>query len=47
MSYDIPVWVGIVVIVLSVWRALHGPSSDETWHSFRSRWWRSHRPPPV
>jgi hypothetical protein len=32
-DYAVAPWVVIVVIVLSVWRAFHGPYSDEWWLS--------------
>jgi hypothetical protein len=28
-------WVVVLVIVFSVWRAFHGPYSDDVWQSFK------------
>jgi hypothetical protein len=28
-DYEVATWIAIVVIVLSIWRAFHGPHSDE------------------
>ena len=40
-DYEIAPWVAVVVIVLTVWRAFHGPYSDEWWNGtkqfFRQR----------
>jgi hypothetical protein len=38
-DYDVSPWIAIVVIVLSVWRAFHGPYSDEWWHA-TTQWLR-------
>ena len=38
-DYVVAPWVAVVVIILSVWRAFHGPYSDETWNA-TTRWFR-------
>jgi hypothetical protein len=38
MDYNIAPWVAVVVIVLTIWRAFHGPHSDDWWRSVKSRW---------
>jgi hypothetical protein len=30
-DYVVAPWVAVVAIVFSVWRAFHGPYSDESW----------------
>jgi len=30
MYYDLPPWVGVAVIVLTIWRAFHGPRSESS-----------------
>jgi hypothetical protein len=32
-DYAIQPWVAVVVIAFTVWRAFHGPYSDEWWSS--------------
>jgi len=35
-SYDdVAPWVVVLVIVFSIWRAFHGPHSDEVWQDFK------------
>ena len=31
---DVAPWVVVLVIVFSIWRAFHGPYSDEVWQCF-------------
>jgi len=38
-TYDVAPWVVIAVIILSVWRAFHGPYSDESWKA-TTQWLR-------
>ena len=37
-NYRLEPWVAVVVIVLTVWRAFHGPYSDDWWRSIKNRW---------
>jgi hypothetical protein len=30
---EVAVWVAEIVVVLTIWRAVHGPYSDEWWRS--------------
>jgi len=39
-NYDVAPWVAATVIALSLWRAFHGPYSDDWWRSTK-RWWHS------
>ena len=32
---NVALWVVVLVIAFSVWRAFHGPYSDEVWRSFK------------
>jgi hypothetical protein len=41
-NYEIAPWVAVVVIALTIWRALHGPYSADWWRSVRSRIRSSH-----
>jgi hypothetical protein len=35
-NYDnVAPWVVVLVVVFSIWRAFHGPYSDEVWQSFK------------
>ena len=38
-DYVVAPWLAIAVIVLSIWRAFHGPHSDEWWNA-TTQWLR-------
>ena len=39
INYEISPWVVVLVVVLAVWRAFHGPYSNEWWEA-TTRWLR-------
>jgi hypothetical protein len=39
-EYSVAPWVVVVIIVSSIWRAFHGPHSDDWWRSTKS-WWQA------
>jgi hypothetical protein len=39
-DYNVEPWVAVIVIVLTIWRAFHGPYNEDGWRSLKTRWGR-------